>query len=84
MRPLDNSTWSSLSVVMSGNSTHLGISLSTLEWTDALETVWIIARFVAGACIRTILNDRLPLLRLQALLDRSAAMLVGALRISRY
>ncbi len=53
---------------MSGNSTRLGISLSSLEWTDALGVVWIVAMFVAGAAIGTILNDRFPLLHVQAIL----------------
>lgn len=42
---------------MSGNSTHLGVALANLKWIDAFHAGAIIAAFVAGASIGTVIAD---------------------------
>ncbi len=43
---------------MSGNSTHLGITLAEGAWPDALLAIGVIASFVAGAILGTSIADR--------------------------
>lgn len=60
---------------MSGNSTHLGMSLQTLDWADAGLAFCIIAMFVAGAWLGTRLLDRQPSRKMQVVLGVEVALI---------
>lgn len=43
---------------MSGNSTHLGMSLAKADWSEVLFAGSIVAMFVAGSALGTMIGDR--------------------------
>lgn len=69
---------------MSGNSTHLGMTLGLAHWSDALAAGAIIAAFVAGACAGTLVADTfrrsalLPVLGAELILSLGAIGLIHA------
>jgi uncharacterized membrane protein YoaK (UPF0700 family) len=65
---------------MSGNSTHLGMSLAGAHWADAQIAAAVVGAFVIGVCTGTVLADRFSTHFLRAVL--SGELLVFCIAIA--
>ncbi|WP_164885699.1 YoaK family protein [Paenirhodobacter populi] len=67
---------------MSGNSTHLGMSLAVSGWADAVTAGAIILAFVMGAFLGTLLYDKGGLLRVIVVLAAELAIFLIAIALA--
>ena len=63
---------------MSGNSTHLGVSLAEAQWRDAANAAGLISLFVAGATLGSVIMRPGSAARQSLLLLVEGTLLVGA------
>ncbi len=67
---------------MSGNSTHLGMSLAAGAWRDVVLAGFVVGAFVLGACLGTIVVDRSGATRVVAVLLAELLVLLTALGLA--
>jgi uncharacterized membrane protein YoaK (UPF0700 family) len=67
---------------MSGNSTHLGMSLAAGAWSDVALAAFVVGAFVLGACLGTIVADRSGAARVVAVLLAELLVLLTALALA--
>jgi len=67
---------------MSGNSTHLGMSLSAGAWRDVALAGFVVGAFVIGACLGTVVIDWTGATRVVAVLLVELSILLTALGLA--
>jgi uncharacterized membrane protein YoaK (UPF0700 family) len=67
---------------MSGNSTHLGMSLAAGAFGDVILAAFVVGAFVIGACLGTIVADRSGATRVVAVLLAELLVLLVALGLA--
>ena len=68
---------------MSGNSTHLGLSLGTGHWTDAAWVALFVLAFVTGSCLGTRVSDRIGDTHMATVLAIELALFLSAIVLAR-